>query len=87
MRAARAALDAWRSRTPASRGNVLRKIAELLEANRARLSAMQQRVSGKPPLEADTDVSDAIATFDYYADLCADTSPFAPTRSHCPTSP
>jgi betaine-aldehyde dehydrogenase len=77
VRAARAALDAWRNRTPASRGEVLRKIAELLATERAALSAMQQQVSGKPPLEADTDVSDAIATFDYYADLCADGSLFA----------
>ncbi|SPB17747.1 aldehyde dehydrogenase [Caballeronia novacaledonica] len=77
VRAARAALDAWRNRTPASRGAVLRKIAELLAADRARLSAMQQQVSGKPPFEADTDVSDAIATFEYYADLCADGSLFA----------
>ncbi|SAK91557.1 aldehyde dehydrogenase [Caballeronia hypogeia] len=76
VRAAHAALDAWRSRTPASRGKVLRKIAELLEAERAQLSAMQQRVSGKPPLEADTDVSDAIATFAYYADLCANAALF-----------
>ncbi|CAL8480114.1 aldehyde dehydrogenase family protein [Caballeronia sp. S22] len=77
VRAARAALDAWRNRTPAARGEVLRKIAELLATERAALSAMQQQVSGKPPLEADTDVSDAIATFDYYADLCADGSLFA----------
>ena len=77
VRAARAALEAWRNRTPAARGEVLRKIAELLAKDRAGLSAMQQQVSGKPPLEADTDVSDAIATFDYYADLCADGSLFA----------
>jgi betaine-aldehyde dehydrogenase len=77
VRAARAALDAWRNRTPAARGEVLRKIAELLATERAALSAMQQQVSGKPPLEADTDVSDAIATFDYYADLCVDGSLFA----------
>ncbi|BAN26648.1 aldehyde dehydrogenase family protein [Caballeronia insecticola] len=76
VRAAHATLDAWRNQTPASRGKVLRKIAELLEAARANLSAMQQQVSGKPPLEADTDVSDAIATFSYYADLCADASLF-----------
>ncbi|WP_321801055.1 aldehyde dehydrogenase family protein [Caballeronia sp. J97] len=75
--AAHAALDAWRSRTPAARGEVLRKIAGLLSADRARLSSMQQRVSGKPPLEADTDVNDAIATFDYYADLCAQAPLFA----------
>jgi betaine-aldehyde dehydrogenase len=77
VQAARAALDAWRSRTPASRGAVLRKIADLLAADHAHLSALQQQVSGKPPFEADTDVSDAIATFIYYADLCADASLFA----------
>jgi len=77
VRAAHGALDAWRDQPPAARGKVLRRIAELLAANRAQLSSMQQQVSGKPPLEADTDVSDAIATFDYYADLCADASLFA----------
>ena len=87
MRAARAALDAWRNRTPAARGEVLRKIAELLATERAALSAMQQQVSGKPPLEADTDVSDAIATFDYYADLCGTVRSSPPTRSHCPMTP
>ena len=38
VRAARAALDAWRNRTPAARGEVLRKIAELLAASRASAS-------------------------------------------------
>ncbi|WP_277184420.1 aldehyde dehydrogenase family protein [Caballeronia sp. BR00000012568055] len=77
VRAAHAALDAWRERAPASRGAVLRKIAGRLETERATLSDMQQRVSGKPPIEADIDVSDAIATFNYYADLCDDASLFA----------
>jgi betaine-aldehyde dehydrogenase len=77
VRAAHTALDAWRERSPASRGAVLRTIAGRLETERATLSEMQQRVSGKPPVEADIDVSDAIATFNYYADLCDDAALFA----------
>lgn len=77
VHAAHDALIAWRHTTPAARGKLLRKIAELLEADRARLSAMQMQVSGKPPFEADLDVSDAIATFSYYAGLCEDASVFA----------
>ena len=77
VHAAHDALIAWRHTTPAARGKLLRKIAELLEADRARLCAMQMKVSGKPPFEADLDVSDAIATFSYYAGLCEDASVFA----------
>ena len=77
VHAAHDALIAWRHTTPAARGKLLRKIAELLEADRARLTAMQMQVSGKPPFEADLDVSDAIATFSYYAGLCDDASVFA----------
>ncbi|SAL02401.1 aldehyde dehydrogenase [Caballeronia fortuita] len=84
VRAAHAARDAWRDRTPASRGVVLRRIAELIAADRARLSSMQQKVSGKPPLEADTDVSDAIATFEYYGGLCADAALFAVEKVSLP---
>jgi betaine-aldehyde dehydrogenase len=77
VHAAHDALIAWRHTTPAARGKLLRKIAELLEADRARLTAMQMQVSGKPPFEADLDVSDAAATFNYYAGLCEDASVFA----------
>ncbi|SDC93422.1 aldehyde dehydrogenase family protein [Paraburkholderia lycopersici] len=77
VHAARNALIAWRHTTPAARGRLLRKIAELLEADRERLSAMQMQVSGKPRFEADLDVSDAAATFNYYASLCDDASMFA----------
>ncbi|CAM2153443.1 aldehyde dehydrogenase family protein [Paraburkholderia tropica] len=78
VRAAHDALGAWRATPPAARGKLLRKIAELIEADRARLAAMQMQVSGKPPFEADLDVSDAVATFTYYGDLCAETGAFAP---------
>lgn len=77
VHAAHDALIAWRHTTPAARGKLLRKIAELVEADRARLAAMQMQVSGKPPFEADLDVSDTIATFNYYAGLCEDASAFA----------
>ncbi|MEX3919647.1 aldehyde dehydrogenase family protein [Paraburkholderia sp. BR10872] len=77
VHAAHDALIAWRHTTPAARGKLLRKIAELVEADRARLAAMQMQVSGKPPFEADLDVSDAVATFNYYASLCDDASAFA----------
>ncbi|WP_322060572.1 aldehyde dehydrogenase family protein [Paraburkholderia sp. J63] len=78
VRAAHAALPAWRATTAAERGKLLKKIAELIDADRARLTAMQMQVSGKPPIEADIDVSDAAATFDYYAGLCLDAHAFAP---------
>lgn len=77
VHAAHDALITWRHTTPAARGRLLRKIAELLEADRARLAAMQMQVSGKPPFEADLDVSDAAATFNYYASLCEDAAVFA----------
>lgn len=78
VRAAHAALGAWRATSAATRGKLLHRIAELIEADRARLAAMQMQVSGKPPSEADLDVSDAVATFTYYGDLCAETAAFAP---------
>ncbi|MCG5075049.1 aldehyde dehydrogenase family protein [Paraburkholderia tagetis] len=78
VRAAHTALASWRTTAPAKRGKLLKKIAELIDADRARLASMQMLVSGKPPLEADIDVSDAAATFNYYADLCLDAKAFAP---------
>lgn len=77
VHAAHDALIAWRHTTPGARGKLLRKIAELIEADRANLAGMQMRVSGKPPFEAHLDVSDAIATFNYYADLCENAALFA----------
>lgn len=76
VRAARDAFDAWRNTSPAERGEILRKVAELVEAQRDPLTALQMRVSGKPPVEASLDVSDVVATFSYYACLCAQESLF-----------
>ncbi|MVW79090.1 aldehyde dehydrogenase family protein [Bordetella sp. 02P26C-1] len=84
VRAARTALPRWRATTPASRGQILKRIAELIEHSRDRLVGAQMRVSGKPPLEAEQDVSDAVATFDYYAALCDDVGLFAPQTVSLP---
>jgi betaine-aldehyde dehydrogenase len=77
VRAARDAIAGWRDTRPASRGKILAKIAELVEADRARLAALQMQVSGKPPFEADADVGDVAATFSYYAALCENPATFA----------
>ncbi|HKT64832.1 MAG TPA: aldehyde dehydrogenase family protein [Burkholderia sp.] len=77
VRAARDAFAGWRDTPPAERGRLLATIAERVEANRARLAALQMRVSGKPPVEADADVGDVVATFAYYAQLCENPALFA----------
>ena len=67
--AACAAFPGWRRISGRERGNYLRAFARGLEQRRAALVRLQMRNSGKPQGEADTDVGDAIATFDYYADM------------------
>lgn len=69
-RAAQRVFSSWRQTTPVERGALLRRIAEQVEAQRARLVSLQQLNSGKPGFEAGLDVSDVVATFNYYADLC-----------------
>jgi betaine-aldehyde dehydrogenase len=67
-----AAVDAfgrWRQLSGRERGRHLRAIAQALHPRRAALVQLQMRNSGKPQNEAETDVSDAVATFDYYADM------------------
>lgn len=76
VRTARDAFGTWRDTPVARRGEILRKVADLVEARRDQLTALQMRVSGKPPVEALTDVSDVVATFAYYADLCEQGAPF-----------
>lgn len=77
VRAARASFEAWRATAPALRSAILRKVAESVEAQRARLVELQMHVSGKPRAEAETDVSDVAATFAYYADLCNEATVFS----------
>lgn len=70
--AAARAFATWRLTTGAHRAGYLRAVARGLEARRSDLQALQMRNSGKPRAEAEIDVSDAIATFDYYAGMAED---------------
>ncbi|MGE7990153.1 aldehyde dehydrogenase family protein [Pseudomonas sp. NPDC089554] len=69
VRAARAALPAWKATAPAERAALLRGFAEQLGQRRETLIALQMRNNGKPRHEAEIDLDDAIATFAYYAEL------------------
>ncbi|MEN9893819.1 MAG: hypothetical protein RLY78_4114, partial [Pseudomonadota bacterium] len=62
----------WRAISPAERGQALARIAEAVAAAQPMLVALQQRNNGKPRHEAEADVADTVATFRYYAGLCAD---------------
>ncbi|MBF8731770.1 MULTISPECIES: aldehyde dehydrogenase family protein [Pseudomonas] len=67
--AARRALPAWKTTSPATRAALLRGFAEQLGLRRDALITQQMRNNGKPRHEAEIDLDDAIATFGYYADL------------------
>ncbi|GAA3904279.1 MULTISPECIES: aldehyde dehydrogenase family protein [Gibbsiella] len=69
VRAARAALPAWRQTPAAERARLLRGFAEQLGQRQAALVELQMRNNGKPRHEAQVDIDDAIATFAYYAGL------------------
>lgn len=68
IEAANAAFPAWRELGGHQRPEYLRQIAQGLEQRREYLIDVQMRNNGKPRFEADIDVSDAIATFNYYAE-------------------
>lgn len=67
--AARRALPAWKTTSPATRAALLRGFADQLGQRREALITLQMRNNGKPRHEAEIDTDDAIATFGYYADL------------------
>jgi betaine-aldehyde dehydrogenase len=67
--AATAAFPRWRQLSGRERGRFLRAFAKGLEPRRDALVRVQMRNSGKPKVEAEIDVGDAVATFDYYADM------------------
>jgi betaine-aldehyde dehydrogenase len=69
VQAACRALPAWSRRPASERAGYLRAFAVELEARRQALIELQMRNSGKPRHEAELDISDAIATFAYYAEL------------------
>lgn len=69
VQAAAHAFAAWKHTTGMQRATVLRAIARGVQASHDRLAVLQSLNNGKPLAEAQIDVSDVVATFDYYADL------------------
>ncbi len=67
--AAARAFGPWARLSAGDRAGYLRGFARGLESRAAELEALQMVNSGKPRIEASIDLGDAIATFDYYADL------------------
>lgn len=67
--AAAAAFDSWSQSPSTERSKYLRGFARGLEARKNDLVHVQMLNNGKPRVEAEIDVDDAIATFDYYAGL------------------
>jgi RHH-type proline utilization regulon transcriptional repressor/proline dehydrogenase/delta 1-pyrroline-5-carboxylate dehydrogenase len=65
--AARKAWPAWAARPTAARAAVLVRAADLMEERRFELSALEVYEAGKPWMEADADISEAIDFCRYYA--------------------
>jgi acyl-CoA reductase-like NAD-dependent aldehyde dehydrogenase len=65
--AAAKALGGWSGRTPYNRGQVLYRVAELLEGRRAQFAAAVERAEGVRPAEAGRRVAKAIDRMVWYA--------------------
>ncbi len=70
--AACTAYPGWRRRAGYERGRHLAAFAEGLRQRQPQLVDLQMQNNGKPRGEAETDVADAVATFDYYAELASE---------------
>lgn len=69
VQSARTAFRDWRNTTGAHRATFLRSIAREIDAQKDQLARLSSLNSGKPFVEAYIDVSDAVATYNYYATL------------------
>jgi betaine-aldehyde dehydrogenase len=69
VKAARAAFKKWRKTSGAERAVYLRAIAKAIRSKSDDLAALSSRNNGKPLFEAQLDISDAAATYEYYATL------------------
>lgn len=69
VKAARRAFTDWRRTSGAERAVYLRAIARVIEERAGELAIISSRNNGKPLFEAEIDINDAIATYDYYAGL------------------
>ncbi|QHC68040.1 aldehyde dehydrogenase family protein [Rathayibacter sp. VKM Ac-2759] len=65
--AARRAQREWGRTTPRSRSEVLHRIADVIEDNRAAFAALESLNTGKPAAVADDDIDSAIDTFRFMA--------------------
>ncbi len=65
--AARAALPAWRAKSVDERARVLESAADLMSQRRFELNALEILEAGKPWVEADADISEAIDFCRFYA--------------------
>lgn len=59
----------WRDMDSQQRGDVLLKIADLIEKNASELAKLDALDNGKPLREAEGDIDDGLHTFRYYASL------------------
>jgi len=79
--AAKAAFPAWRAVAPGDRADLLRRLADHLEAHHEELSVLEARNAGKPIDSARGEIGMVIATFRYYVGaperLLGDTIPVA----------
>jgi RHH-type transcriptional regulator, proline utilization regulon repressor / proline dehydrogenase / delta 1-pyrroline-5-carboxylate dehydrogenase len=64
---ARAAWPAWAARPATERASILDRAADLLEARRFELNALEVYEAAKPWIEADADISEAVDFCRYYA--------------------
>ncbi|MQA24336.1 MAG: aldehyde dehydrogenase family protein [Micromonosporaceae bacterium] len=71
--AAREAFDRgeWRDWTALRRADLLRRVADLLQRDRAEIARIETLDTGKTLTESGIDVDDVTAVFRYYADLAA----------------
>ena len=67
LAAARAAFPEWRTTSVDTRAGLLERAADMMETRRFALNALEILEAGKPWLEADADVSEAIDFCRYYA--------------------
>ncbi len=67
LAAARAAQPAWAKTSADERAKIIERTADLMESRRAELNALLILEAGKPWIEADGDVSEAIDFCRYYA--------------------
>ena len=65
--AARAAFPAWRATSVEERARILERAADLIAARRFELNALEILEAGKPWIEADGDISEAIDFCRFYA--------------------